>query len=174
MPAGELMTMTSRQDRLHQRQAVDLLQQQCQRMLQAFSTDSDTDQKLLDRTALAPPHEQTHSTDSDMNQQLLTSATLTPRREQTYSTHTDTDQQLLANAALTPRHEQAFSTDSDTHQELLTSATLTPRHEQAIRARLEHKLLIQAAQSALQTYARSLREKVMIVRSRAPKRRRRT
>ena len=144
------MTTTSRQDRMRQRQAVDGLQQQCQRMLQAFSTDSDTDQKLLDSTASTSRHEQVYGLDSD------------------------TDQELLDSTALTTWHEQANSIDSETDQQLLTNAMLTPRHEQAIRARLEHKLLIQAAQSALQTYARSLREKVMIVRSRAPKRRRRT
>ena len=143
-------------------------------MLQAFSTDSDTDQKLLDSTASTSRHEQVYGLDSDTDQELLNRPALTTWHEQANSIDSDTDQELLDSTALTTWHEQANSIDSETDQQLLTNAMLTPRHEQAIRARLEHKLLIQAAQSALQTYARSLREKVMIVRSRAPKRRRRT
>ena len=57
---------------------------------------------------------------------------------------------------------QAWSTSLEFDLDLGESAMLTPRQQQALRARTDHKRLIEAAHSVLQQYRQSINENVVL------------
>ena len=59
---------------------------------------------------------------------------------------------------------QAWGTSLETDEDLVSSFDLTSRHRQAISARLEHKQVIQAACSALETYKHFVKDTVVVER----------
>jgi len=63
------------------------------------------------------------------------------------------------------RSLQAWGTSLQTDEDLfVTQSQLSPRHRQAICARIEHKKLIEAAQSVLQTYHESVADTAVLSR----------
>ena len=60
------------------------------------------------------------------------------------------------------RSLQAWSTSLEHDRDLLATQKLSIRHRQAVAARLEHKLLIQAAYDAIQVYKDSLGDAVIL------------
>ncbi len=63
------------------------------------------------------------------------------------------------------RSLQAWGTSLQSDEDLfMTESELSPRRRQAICARVEHKMLIEAAQSVLQTYHESLTDTAVLSR----------